>query len=151
MLVGLPAVSYAQAPPPVSIQGEVMKTWEDGRGNDVVLRRGYWSAGKPRAGFGYEKILNKHGITDLGVVESIVRRPDSVESQVNGRIAHTSAARQFKCYITGCTVVQSVPVIVIIDYGEWAGPGQFGVVTAYCDNADGSWRCPDFVNAAIKP
>ena len=151
MLVGLPAVSSAQAPPPVSIQGEVMKTWKNGRGEDVVLRRGYWSADNPRGGFGYEKILRKHEITDLGVVESIVRKPDTIMPQANGRSAHESIARQFRCSITGCVTVQSVTVRVVIDYREWEGLGQLGIVTAYCDNPDRSWKCPAFVNAAIKP
>lgn len=150
-LVGLPAVSYAQAAPPLTVQEEVVKTFKNGSGQDVVLRRGYWSASAPNAGFGHEKIVNKHGITDLGVLESIVRSPDSVQQQGNGRFRHTSAARQVNCTLAGCREIQSVPVNVIIDYGEWAGPGQFGIVTAYCDNPDRAWACPSFVNQAIKP
>jgi hypothetical protein len=149
-LVGLPAVSYAQVAPPLPVQAEVVRTFKNGLGEDVVLRRGYWSAAAPNAGFGAEKILNKHRITNLDVVESIIRNPDFVTQQSNGRFAHSSMARLFECDSGGCIVVKSVRVLVIIDYHGWAGPGQFGVVTAYCENPDKAWACPDYVNTAIK-
>lgn len=150
-LVGLPAVSYAQVAPPIPAQAEVVRTFKNGLGEDAVLRRGYWSATNPNGGFGSEKILNKHRITNLDVVESIVRNPDFVTQQSNGRFAHSSIARLFECEGSGgCIEVRSVRALVIIDYNGWAGPGQFGVVTSYCENPDRAWACPDYVNIAIK-
>ena len=149
-LVGLPTVSYAQVAPPIPVQAEVVRTFNNGLGEDVVLRRGYWSPSDPNGGFGFEKILNKHAITNLDVVESIVRNPDFVTQQSNGRFAHSSIARLFECDGGGCIEARSVRVLAIIDYHGWAGPGQFGVVTAYCENPDRAWACPDYVNTAIK-
>ncbi|WP_433276703.1 hypothetical protein ACQPZA_35280 [Pseudonocardia xinjiangensis] len=149
-LVGLPAVAYAQVAPPIPAQAEVVRTFKNGLGEDVVLRRGYWSGDNPNGGFGYEKILNKHRITNLDVVASIVRNPDYVTRQSNGRFAHSSIARLFRCDGSGCIETSSVRVLVIIDYHAWTGPGQFGVVTAYCENRDNAWACPDYVNTAIK-
>lgn len=49
----------------------------------------------------------------------------------------------------GCTEVEKVTVRVVVDYHGWSGPGQFGVVTAYCLNPNLAWACPSY-NTALN-
>lgn len=145
----LPASASAQVAPSISTQQQIVATFRNTLDESVVLRRGFWSSANPNSGFGYEKIVGKHRITNLGVIRQILAHPDAVTPQGGGRYAHDSRSRRFVCR-PGCVEVQSVVVRVVIDYHGWSGPGQFGVVTAYCLNPDKAWACPAYVNAAVN-
>ena len=91
------------------------------------------------------KITQKHAIFSRVLLASIVSDPDSVTRERPGRYRHDSTTRHVVCELR-CTVVESVLVSVIIDYNDFAGQGQMGILTAYCVNPDGAEYCPAYVN-----
>lgn len=132
-------------PPPFETQGLVMDVFHNGFGDPVSMRRGYWSADAPRRGFGFMKITQKHAIFSRALLASIVSDPDSVTLVQPGRYVHESTTRHVVCEFQ-CTVVESVLVRVVIDYNDFAGQGQMGILTAYCVNPDQAEYCPAYVN-----
>jgi hypothetical protein len=131
----------APKPPPISYQEAVVENLTNSAGGTVVYRRG-WHAGGG-TGFGYDKISRKHNINNVQVVRAVVRYPQVIRQETQTRWVHEKQA-----LLMGLGgVSQTLMVRVVIEYGGWAGPGQHGVVTAYCVGIQG--RCPDWVNRAF--
>lgn len=143
LIVGLLVTpASAAAPPPISYQQEVVARLENSAGGIVLFRRGWHLGGS--SGFGFDKIFHKHGITNKEIVRAVVRYPQIVRRETATRWVHEKQALLIG--IGG--VSQTLLVRVVIEYGGWMGPGQHGVVTAYCVGIRG--RCPDWVNRAFK-
>lgn len=142
------SIAVAQpAPPPVDYQAEVVATMPNSVGDPVLYRRGWWYAETPNKGFGFDKVFHKHNITNDDVVRYVVGGPIKVENAGNGRWIHWGSFDRRDCGLTGCTVLETVGVKVVIDYSNWGlAPerGMLGINTAYCE---GYVRCPDWVNA----
>lgn len=145
LLSMLGAAMSAWAAPPLSYQETVVEKFVNSSGGTVYYRQGWYEGGS--RGFGRDKVHNKHGITSDHIVGAVVRNPQSVvqDDPVNfpGRWVHRREA-----LLVGWTGVdERVVVRVIVDYHGWSGPGQLGVVTAYCEGYPG--RCPEWVNRAF--
>jgi hypothetical protein len=108
-------------------------------GGDVPLRRG-----TPR-GFGHEKIVQKHGITNIDVVRAVVRAPQVARNEPPG--SGTWVHEKEAVLVGFGGVKERLPVRVAINYHGWQGPGPQGVVTAYCVGYNP--RCPEWVNRAF--
>lgn len=133
--------SFASQPrPPVEQQAEIIEILANSNGDQVLYRRGYYGGGS--RGFGYEKVTKKHGITSNSVVSAVVRSPQEVRFE-DGYWVHEKEAILYGLF----TESQSLTVRVVINYGSWEGPGQHGLVTAYCV---GYLVCPDWVNTAFS-
>lgn len=128
--------------PPISYQQDVVARLENSAGGVVLLRRGWQLGGS--SGFGFDKIFHKHGITNTQIVRAVVRYPQDVRRETPTRWVHEKQA----LLIGLGGVSQTLSVRVVIEYGGWTGPGQHGVVTAYCVGIRG--RCPEWVNRAFR-
>jgi hypothetical protein len=145
LLLFLGGTGTAYAVPPISYQEVVVRKLVNSSGGEVLYRQGYYLGGSK--GFGRDKVHNKHGITSDHVVAAVVREPQDVfqddVANFPGRWAHRREA-----LLVGWTgVTDRVFVRVIVDYHGWNGPGQLGVVTAYCEGYAG--KCPEWVNRAF--
>jgi hypothetical protein len=138
------ATPASAAPPPISYQATVVATFTNSVGGTVLYRQGWHAGGS--TGFGRDKVHNKHGITNDDIVAKVVNAPQQVlqdNQQTPGRWVHRKEA-----LLVGLTgVTDRVWVRVVIEYHGWSGPGQHGVVTAYCEGYPG--RCPEWVNRAF--
>ena len=135
-----PEASADPPRPPVDQQAEIVDTFTNNLGSPVFYRRGYYGGGS--RGFGYEKTTKKHGITSNSVVGAVVRSPQSVRQEDDGYWVHEKQAVLYGLF----TEAQVVTIRVVINYSSWEGPGQHGVVTAYCV---GYLVCPEWVNTAF--
>ncbi|OZM80212.1 hypothetical protein CFP66_21940 [Pseudonocardia sp. MH-G8] len=117
----------------------------------VHLRRGFWNAGAPNAGFGWEKIRGKHQVSNMGVVRQMVHAPGRIYENPPGsnRWIHEHIARRFRCGF-GCLEVEQVTVKLVVDHNDFHGRGPIGIITLYCENPDRSWACPAYVNNALN-
>ena len=145
LLLLVAGAGQAYAAPPISYQEVVVRKLVNSSGGEVVYRQGYYLGGSK--GFGRDKVHNKHGITNDNIVAAVVREPqEAFQDDVDnfpGRWVHRREA-----LLVGLTGVSDrVMVRVIIEYHGWTGPGQHGVVTAYCEGYPG--KCPDWVNRAF--
>jgi hypothetical protein len=120
----------------------VVENFVNPAGETVAYRRGWHAGGS--TGFGYDKVSRKHAITNVQIVHSVVRHPPVVRQETPTRWVHEKEA--LLVGLAGPS--QSVVVRVVIEYGDWAGPGQMGVVTAYCVGIQG--KCPEWVNRAFS-
>jgi hypothetical protein len=121
-------------PPPISHQEVVIDQFTNPGGGPVLYRQGWHAGGS--TGFGYDKIVHKHGITNNEIIRAVVQFPHTTRQEGVTRWVHEKEA-----LLIGLTGVnQSLMVRVVIEYGTWAGPGQMGVVTAYCVGIPG--QCP---------
>lgn len=84
----------------------------------------------------------KHRITNNAVVGAVVRSPQHIR-QEDDYWVHEKQAILYG-FFTGS---QELTVRVVINYSSWEGPGQHGVVTAYCV---GYLVCPEWVNTAFS-
>lgn len=143
LVFGVPSAADAQAPPPFEYQREVLRTIDDGGGRDVLLRRGWWLGGN--SGFGWDKIYHKHKITNMNLVEKIIKNPDGGELQGTARV-YRGFAQRFRCDISGrCTEVERIPLKAVVDFRNDPNMlGQKGVITAHCTH--GPVECPSWVN-----
>lgn len=143
--VGLPAAAHA-APPPFGYQKEVLANFTDTGGRPVLLRRGYFTGG---AGFGWDKIFHKHGITNMNLVEKIIRNPNGGQIDGTARV-YSGFAQRFRCDVSNrCTEVERIPLKAVVDFRDDLnlGSGQKGVITAYCNfGSGGPPRCPSWVS-----
>lgn len=139
-LLSLPAP--AAAPPPINYQQQIVASFTNPTGGSVLYRRGWHGGGS--TGFGYDKVVHKHGITNNQIVRAAVRYPQVVRQETTSRWVHEKQA-----LLMGFGgVSQTVIVRVVIEYHGWQGPGQMGVVTAYCVGIRG--KCPEWVNRAFR-
>lgn len=143
LLFGAPLTANAQDPPPYDYQREVVATFYDGHGREVLLRRGWWLGGNP--GFGWDKIYHKHKITNMNLVEKIIQNPNGGELQGEARV-YRGFAQRFRCDVSGrCTEVERIPLKAVVDFRNDPNMGgQKGVITAYCEY--GRDDCPSWVN-----
>lgn len=132
--------SASQPRPPIEQQSEILDIFTNRFGDQVLYRRGYYGGGS--RGFGYEKATKKHGVTNNAVVGAVVRSPQEVREEDEYWI-HEKEAILYGFF----TESQSLTVRVVINYGNWEGAGQHGVVTAYCV---GYLVCPEWVNTAFS-
>jgi hypothetical protein len=81
--------------PPIDQQAEIIDNSYNPSGVPVHLRRGFWNAGAPNAGFGWEKIRGKHQISNMGVVRQMVHTPGRIYENPPGsnRWIHEHIAR----------------------------------------------------------
>jgi hypothetical protein len=98
-------------------------------------------------GLGPEKVHRKHGITNDAMVAAVVREPQEAfqddTADFPGRRVHRREA-----LLMGWTGVTDRAVVrVVVEYHGWSGPGQLGVVTAYCEGSPGP--CPEWGNRAL--
>lgn len=126
--------------PPIGQQEEILEIFASPQGTEVPYRRGWYLGGS--AGFGYDKVVAKHGITNNAVVGAVVRSPQRI--RLEGRFwVHEKEAILFRFFGES----ESVTVRVVINYTGWEGRGRHGVVTAYCFGYDG--LCPEWINSAF--
>ena len=139
------AVSSSSSTNPTAIVAQ----FHDGSGLAVVLRQGeYNGAGK---GWGWAKIVGKHGITNMNLVKMIIGLPGAgtADPQDPDRIVYRAVAERGVCSNGGCRATEIVNTVAVVDYGPagWDSSHVFGVVTAYCDFGDpAKWLCPPWVN-----
>lgn len=141
-VVGLPSVAHA-APPPFDYQKGLVGNFTDAGGRPVLLRRGHYVGG---GGFGWDKIYHKHGITNPNLVEKIIKNPNGGSPEGTARV-YRGFAQRFSCdFSNRCTDVERIPLKAVVEFREDSnlGPGQKGVITAYCDY--GRPDCPSWVN-----
>jgi hypothetical protein len=149
-LVALSALLVLQAPasaaPSITYQATVMATLQNDRGGSVYYRRGYWEGGS--RGFGRDKVHGKHGITNDSIVAEVVRAPQDVYAD-DWRDPPVRYVYRKEALLIGLfgRVDDRVRVRVVVDHHAWSEPGQFGVVTAYCEGYQGT--CPGWVNRAF--
>lgn len=144
-----PEVAAAAPPPPVSYQEYVVQVCKNTLNENVYFRRGWWFTDQPNAGFGFDKIYHKHNIRVRDRICRTVREPTKVEPAGGpGGWAHERIFGEFDCRRgrPGCALVRSVVIRVIINYHGWFGPGQQGIVTAYCKYLDKRPRCDEWIN-----
>lgn len=138
-------------PPPFDYQAEVVDTFANSDGDPVALRRGWWFADRPNKGFGYDKIVHKHGITNTSVIESLLRYPETVRELGPGRYNHIKVAKFISCsFEYGCLTLREVDVVLAVSYQDFRGYGQLGVVTAYCDGFPYPQKCPSWINSTTE-
>lgn len=96
-------------------------------------------------GFGWEKIMHKHGITNVNLVEKLIENPNG-GTERGTRPEYAGFAQRFSCDISGrCTEVERIPLIAVVEFKDVPEMGgQLGVVTAYCEI--GRDDCPSWVN-----
>jgi hypothetical protein len=87
--------------PPIDQQAEIIDNFYNPSGVPVHLRRGFWNAGAPNAGFGWEKIRGKHQVSNMGVVRQMVHAPGRIYENPPGsnRWIHEHIARRFPLWV----------------------------------------------------
>lgn len=143
-----------------SSSGDVVATFSDGGGRTVVLREGTYDGSD---GFGWEKIKDKHKITNVEVVEAIVGNPNGgtphrevdkrTKKLTKDRREYVGYANRARCGINGqCEVVERIPMRVIVEFlHDFAFDGQLGVLTAFCVFGDPAHvECPSWVNKQVN-
>lgn len=146
---GISGVAEAddQPPPSVDYQAQVVETFKNSVGGDVLYRRGWWYTERPNDGFGFDKVYHKHNIKDNQIVGAVVRNPGTTEDAGGGRWVHTGVWQWRQCDVNGnCVVKDQRTVRVVIDYAPWGlapDRGQLGINTAYCQ---GDLQCPEWIN-----
>jgi hypothetical protein len=148
--LGVPAAAHA-APPPFGYQKEVVASFTDGAGRPVLLRRGWYLGGT--GGFGWDKIFHKHGITNMNLVEKIIKNPRGGKQEGTSRV-YEGFAQRFRCDISGrCAEVERIPVKAVVEFRNDPnlGMGQKGVITAFCNfGPGGPTLCPGWVNTVAN-
>lgn len=142
-LVMLATPTAAWAAPSIPYQALIVANFTNSLGGNVHYRRGWHEGGS--TGFGRDKVHLKHGITNDDIVRKVVREPQQAfrdSPSQPGRWVHRKEA----LLIGFSGVTDRVTVRVIIEYHGWQGPGQMGIVTAYCE---GYVVCPSWVNRAF--
>lgn len=135
---------------------DIVATWQDADGRQVLLREGYWEQGN---GFGREKIAQKHKITNMEVVKAIIGNPDGgtpkktydkkTRKLTRDRRTYTGFANRLTCRMDArCDVVERIPLVAVVEYlYDFAFQGQVGVMTAYCKfDSPAQTDCPSWVN-----
>ena len=144
-LIGMtaPAVAHA-APPPFEHQKEVVANFTDAAGRPVLLRRGWYDGGG--GGFGWDKITQKHRITNINLLEKILKNPNGGEQDGPTSRRYFGFAQRFSCDISGrCTEVERIRLKAVVEFRDDPSMGgQKGVITAYCEY--GRPDCPSWVN-----
>ncbi|MGF6889033.1 hypothetical protein ABIA39_008504 [Nocardia sp. GAS34] len=82
----------ATAQPPINQQAQIVARVNDNHGRLVLLRRGYYNAVADQ-GFGFDKAMNKHNLTDPSIITAVVHNPAPAESRTRRPIAGTTAGR----------------------------------------------------------
>ncbi|MCM3657937.1 hypothetical protein M3147_11810 [Agromyces mediolanus] len=146
--VAAPAPAYAAS------AGSVKATWQDAKGRTITLRHGNWSA-KTNTGFGWAKVVGKHGIASTATLKFITRNPDGGKAEGTSRV-YTAYANKTVCSNGKCRLLESRQVKLVhhngyvnIYYGA-SVKGTLGVQTAYCVNPDRSAKCPPWVDRALN-
>lgn len=144
----------APAPAFAASAGSVKATWQDAKGRTITLRHGNWSA-KTNTGFGWAKVVGKHGITSTATLKFITRNPDGGKAEGTSRV-YTAYANKTACSNGKCRLLDSRQVKLVhhngyvnIYYGA-SVKGTLGVQTAYCVNPDRSAKCPAWVDRALS-
>lgn len=75
----------------------------DAAGRTVILRRGYLLGG---AGYGWDKIMGKHKITNKRLVELIIKNPDGGVEQGTARV-YGGFAQRFSCDVATRRLIQA--------------------------------------------
>ena len=122
-----------------------MHTFTNSAGGSVYYRRGYFIGGG--SGFGRDKIHLKHGITNDETSRKVVGEPQEIVQDQPEIYPARWVHRKEALLVGPFSPPESLVVRVVIDYRGWSGPGQFGIVTAYCEGYPGP--CPDWINHAF--
>jgi len=118
---------------------------QDGSGHDVWIREGYANSYNDN-GFGYNHFNEKHNL-ELGPVEDVIARSAyGIQQDVNGRYLYGEYYQDPEGGID-----QYVNVIEDRTTAPVSDGQEVGVVTAYCEDADGNEEdtCPDWVNQTV--
>lgn len=141
LFFGIPLTAEAQAPS-YEYQRQVVATFYDGHGREVLLRRGWWVGGR---GFGWDKIYHKHKITNLNLIKKIIKNPNGGTVSGTAR-EYRGLAQRFQCDMSGrCTEMERIELKAVVEFRIDSNmQGQKGVITAYCNF--GGPVCPNWVN-----
>lgn len=143
------------APPPKGYKTDkVLTTFKNPNfKQSLPVRQGFWDHLKPGRGFGYDKVRNKHGISDYTVIRRVASSPRGVW-QGTDRTA-SAWAGHYKCVGSKCTLQEQREVRAIItaasvnDIDGWPVKGSIGLKTLYCVNPNNAFKCPSWVTPAI--
>lgn len=139
-----PAAAAASAPPPPEYQAKVIDQYVNAYGDPIILRQGYYNP--PSKGLGHDKIVGKHNLRNLAVLQEVAENPDTVKGELGNAWVHRTMFALEQCDNSGCHEVDRRTVRMVIDYDPFAlkpSVGQIGIVTAYCE---GEVRCVDWIN-----
>lgn len=131
-------------------ESTVVRTVIDAAGRTVLLREGYYDRAADR-GFGRSKIVDKHKITNMEIVEKIIKNPNGGRAVGATSRHYDGTAQRFRCDVSGrCTEVERIPLLAVVDFraAPEHGGGQKGVITAYCNFGNPAQTdCPSWVNS----
>ncbi len=152
------------APPPSGYPSSqvLQRTYNPKLGTSIPLRRGFYDAAANH-GFGWDKLWNKHKITDLRAVAAL-SGSTAMQTEGTSRVFFTWAGK-YKCQSGRCTLQkqQKVRLVVVttknltysykpkgatkkvyVPIGN--GKEMWGVQTAYCE---GMVECPTWVTFSL--
>lgn len=129
-------------------ESTIVREFTDAAGRHVVLREGRFDP--PASGFGWSKIVNKHKITNMALVEKIIKNPNGGRDAGGTARHYDGLAIRYHCDISNrCTEVERIPLLAVVDFraAPEHGGGQKGVITAFCNFGDPQHvECPSWVN-----
>lgn len=147
----------------MAVPDDVITTWDDVDGDQVVWRRGHYNPATGR-GSGALKIDQKHNLS-LEAVRSVTRWPYTSQSvpantktqemPPNGTTyRYRSEVWEVECsgwlWWRTCKIVDDRVVRAIVDFRSVPGSTETkGAFNAYCEQTTGD-RCPDWVRNALN-
>jgi len=149
---GASTVAPQAQPPKGYPSGQVVYSFKDpSDGLTTYLRHGYYDSTKDE-GFGWDKVWNKHGITDYRAVRAILESPSRFPTSTG---KDTVNHQEYAYAEVNGKVTQEILVTAVYEFGNWpdyngwpAG-APLGVMTMFCDNSDKSAQCPSWVTTAL--
>lgn len=127
---------------------DIIDTWNDRMGHQIVLRRGYYSGD---SGFGWTKIVQKHNLTTKAVWAATAGPPTRT-FVAGSKYDYFAPVFHVKCsgwwIFRTCRVTEQTTIKTGVDFRTVNDGKAFGVVTSFCLGHDGA--CPDWVKNAIN-
>ncbi|GAA1481497.1 hypothetical protein GCM10009624_19370 [Gordonia sinesedis] len=135
---------------------EILETYTDKCGNEVILRRGYWNS-DANAGRGWDKIYHYHNMRNKDVIRDTVQSQCGTKDSADGKtLVYRKTFFVKTCKLTNPWVVvcedqmDPPPVtfrLVVQTGGNDRMPDgkSVGVVTGYCE-LRGTTQCPSWLS-----
>ncbi len=160
-------IARGEQPAPAADEGtghaqdrqDVVAEWQEADYWNAVMRRGYYN-GNTDSGFGLEKIQQKHNL-NLRLARDVTQYPDR-EWEIGPQKKYKERGNTYRyeqqyifvrCLGSLCELFPEDRRTVRAIHNFMPGPDgkARGTVTAYCLNADGNPRCPDWVKDSVLP